>query len=113
MAYRDRLHTDAKGVSTNVYEGRPKTLRPFSLQRCHVREAPNMSEWTKAPDGTYVGGSEWIMAPDGTYVGGSTWTMAPDGTYVGGTEWTQAPDGTYVGGSDWVMAPDGTYVGVD
>ena len=29
-----------------------------------------MSEWTKAPDGTYVGGSEWTKAPDGTYVGG-------------------------------------------
>ena len=60
---------------------------------------PIMSKWTKAPDGTYVGGSEW--------------TMAPDGTYVGGSEWTMAPDGTYVGGSDWAMAPDGTYVGVD
>ena len=39
-----------------------------------------MSAWTKAPDGTYVGGSEWTLAPDGTYVGGSSWTQAPDGT---------------------------------
>ena len=54
-----------------------------------------MSAWTRAPDGTYVGGSEWTLAPDGTYVGGSEWTLAPDGTYVGGSSWTtQAPDGT-------------------
>ena len=56
-------------MSRQVVEGRPMSLRPFGLQRCDVKEAPNMSEWTKAPDGTYVGGSEWIKAPDGTYVG--------------------------------------------
>ena len=33
--------------------------------------------------------SNWTQAPDGSYVGGSEWTMAPDGTYFGGTEWTQ------------------------
>ena len=70
-------------MSGQVVEGRPTSLLPFGLQRCHVREAPNMSEWTKAPDGTYVGGTEWTQAPDGTYVGGSDWVMAPDGTYVG------------------------------
>ena len=61
-----------------------------------------MSQWTKVPDGTYVGGSEWIQAPDGIYVGGSIWTMAPEGTYVSGTEWTQALDRTYAAGSEWM-----------
>ena len=47
-----------------VVEGGPTSLQPSGLQRCD--EKPNMSEWTKAPDGTYVGGSDWTKAPDGT-----------------------------------------------
>lgn len=67
---------------------------------------------TLAPNGTYVGYGHATLAPDGTYVGGSQATLAPDGTYVGGARATLAPDGTYVGGDHAVLTPDGSYVGV-
>ena len=44
-----------------------------------MKKDPNMSEWTKVPDGSYVGGSEWKKAPEGTYVHGTEWTQAPEG----------------------------------
>jgi hypothetical protein len=87
-------------------------VRWFATILClFIAEASIASEYTMAPDGSYVGGDTWLMAPDGTYVGGETWTMAPDGTYVGGETWIMAPDGSYVGGESWIMAPDGSYVG--
>jgi hypothetical protein len=69
------------------------------------------SDYTLAPDGTYVGGNESTLAPNGTYVGGNQATLAPNGSYVGGSSYTLAPNGTYVGGNQATLAPDGTYVG--
>ena len=39
------------------------------------------SDYTLAPDGTYVSDGKSTLAPDGTYVGGNRATLAPDGTY--------------------------------
>jgi hypothetical protein len=71
------------------------------------------TDYTLAPDGTYVSDGHPTLAPDGTYVGYGRATLAPDGTYVGGTRSTLASDGTYVGGDRATLAPDGTYVGGD
>ena len=46
------------------------------------------SDYTLAPDGTYVNDGKATLAPDGTYVGGDRATLAPDGSYVGGNRAT-------------------------
>lgn len=44
--------------------------------------------------------SDYTLAPDGTYVSGDTATLAPDGTFVGGTRAVLTPSGKYVGDYD-------------
>ncbi|MEI6598082.1 MAG: c-type cytochrome domain-containing protein [bacterium] len=110
-----------------------KNVRPILTDRCYkchsAQEATSKgglimdtragllaggdSDYTLAPDGTYVSDGHPTLAPNGSYVGYGRATLAPDGTYVGGDRATLAPNGSYVGGDRATLAPDGSYVGGD
>ena len=41
------------------------------------------SDYTIAPDGTYVSGNKPIITPKGNYVGGDRFQITPNGNYIG------------------------------
>lgn len=49
-----------------------------------------------------IADSDYTRAPDGTYVSGSTMSQAPDGSWHGGDDghFTQTPDGAWHGEND-------------
>jgi len=44
-------------------------------------------------------GGDYTRTPDGGYVGGDSYTRTPSGGYVGGDSYTRTPSGGYVGSS--------------